>query len=74
MGLEDFISSDDDINEKEYHRNNILDEERLFKDDMCPNCGNVAEHIRGSEYRCKTDSSECSVLYYFTNNFSNNNA
>jgi predicted RNA-binding Zn-ribbon protein involved in translation (DUF1610 family) len=75
MGLEAFTTSNDDNEQKEhYHCNKKLDKGKLFNEDVCPKCGEEAEYLRGSEYRCKTDSSECSVIYYFANNFSDNNA
>jgi len=74
MGLEAFTTSDDSGQEEHYHDNSNLDKGELFNDEVCPRCGEEAEHLRGSEYRCNTDSSECSVVYYFANNFSDNNA
>jgi len=74
MGLESFTTSDDSNKKKDYHDNDNLDKAKLFNDEVCPRCGKEAEHLRGSEYRCNTDSSKCGVVYYFANNFSDNNA
>lgn len=74
MGLEAFTTSDDNEQQKTYHQNSKLDKDRLFNNEVCPRCGEESKHLRGNEYRCTTDSSNCEVIYYFANNFSDNNA
>lgn len=69
MGLEDFIEDANEEDEEVYHHNPILDKEKLHNPELCSSCGKPAEHIRGSEYRCTTDSDECSVVYYITTDF-----
>lgn len=66
MSLDDFVQDDD---EPERDVSNILQgNDELFKDELCPRCGQEGKHLRGNEWRCTTPTSECKTLTWFTNN------
>lgn len=62
MGLESFIEE-----QEQYHENHKIDKEKLHVSELCPSCSDNAEHVRGTEYRCKNN--RCEVLYYFSTDF-----
>lgn len=57
MGLDSFKKSN------KYHKNNKINKRKLFDPELCPDCGERAEHVRGIEWRCNTDG--CDTIYYF---------
>lgn len=61
MGLEKYK---EELESETYHDNPKLDKEKLHSDELCPDCGNKAEHFRNSEYRCTTPHDECEVLSF----------
>lgn len=71
MALEDFASDSD---EPEYHENSKLNKKKLHEEEYCPNCGKEGEHVRGSQWRCTTPSSECETITYRHPNYERNNA
>lgn len=71
MGLEDFLSEDTIGDAETYHDNPKLDKKKLFEPHLCPSCGNEAEHVRNSQYRCTEPQDVCDTLYYFSVNRDN---
>lgn len=62
MGLEEFKTNSTD---KSYHDNPKLDKERLHTQNVCPECGYEADHIRGIEWRCTSSPDQCGVLVFY---------
>lgn len=54
MGLDSYKSEPTRVGEKDKHR----------KAKLCPNCGKEGEHLRGNEWRCTTEYTECDTLWW----------
>lgn len=47
----------------------VGDKEKFRKPELCPDCGEEGQHVRGTEYRCTTDRDECEVLTWLHSDF-----
>lgn len=59
MGLENFVTEPQ----------RARDKEKFQRSELCPDCGEEGEHLRGNEYRCTTDREKCSTVTWISNDY-----
>lgn len=50
------------------------EEDKFEQEGICPGCEEEGKHLRGNEWKCTTDMSECDILTWIHTDYEIDNA